>query len=39
VVTDVFVWKLLRRDRRLSRNEAERAVCELIEPLLGMGGT
>jgi AcrR family transcriptional regulator len=37
VLTDVFVWKLLRRDRGLSRNEAERAVGELIEPL--MGGT
>jgi AcrR family transcriptional regulator len=39
VLTDVFVWKLLRRDRRLSRNEAELAVCELIEPLMGKGGT
>ncbi len=34
-LTDVLVWKLLRRDRRLSRNEAERAVCELLEPLMG----
>lgn len=33
-VTDVFVWKLLRRDRGLSRNEAELAMCELAEPLM-----
>lgn len=39
VLTDVFVWKLLRRDRGLSRAEAELAVCELIEPLMGIGGT
>jgi AcrR family transcriptional regulator len=37
VLTDVLVWKLLRRDRRLSRSEAELAMCEFIEPL--MGGT
>lgn len=39
VLTDVFVWKLLRRDRGLSRNAAELAVCELIEPLMRIGGT
>ncbi len=33
-VTDVFVWKLLRRDRGLSRDEAELAVTELAEPLM-----
>jgi hypothetical protein len=29
-VTDVYTWKLLRRDLRLSRREAERAIAELI---------
>ena len=32
-VTDVYVWKLLRRDARLSRPQVERAVTELIEGL------
>ena len=36
-LTDVFVWKLLRRDRQLSRSEAELAMCEMIEPLMGRG--
>lgn len=29
--TDVYVWKLLRRDRRLSRPAAEAIVCRMIE--------
>lgn len=29
-VTDVYTWKLLRRDLRLSRREAERGIAELI---------
>jgi AcrR family transcriptional regulator len=32
-VTDVYVWKLLRRDARLSRPQVERAVRELIDGL------
>ena len=35
VLTDVLVWKLLRRDRGLKRNETESIMCELIEPLMG----
>jgi|SRR5579859_126866 len=31
-VTDVLMWKILRRDRGLSRSETERALRELIEP-------
>jgi AcrR family transcriptional regulator len=31
--TDVYIWKLLRRDQGLSREETERAMVELIEPL------
>jgi hypothetical protein len=30
-VTDVYMWKLLRRDMRLSRAETERAIVGLIE--------
>jgi AcrR family transcriptional regulator len=33
--TDVYVWKLLRRDLGLSRREAERALTDLIAPLAG----
>lgn len=29
-VTDVYTWKLLRRDKRLSRNETIKAICELV---------
>jgi AcrR family transcriptional regulator len=32
-VCDVYTWKLLRRDRGLSRRETERALVELLEPL------
>jgi AcrR family transcriptional regulator len=34
-VADVYMWKVLRRDRGLSRSQTELALCELIEPLLG----
>ncbi len=34
-VTDVLMWKLLRRDRGLSRSQTELALRELIEPLMG----
>lgn len=33
-VCDVYNWKLLRRDSRLSRRQAELAVIELLEPLM-----
>jgi AcrR family transcriptional regulator len=31
---DVYVWKILRRDRGLGRAEAARAMIELLEPLM-----
>ncbi len=31
VLTDVYVWKLLRRDRQLSRRAAEAIVCRMID--------
>jgi AcrR family transcriptional regulator len=34
-ITDVYMWKVLRRDRGLSRSQTELALCELIEPLMG----
>jgi AcrR family transcriptional regulator len=34
-VTDVYTWKLLRRDLCLGRAETERAITELIRALLG----
>ncbi len=34
-VTDVYTWKLLRRDRRLSRRQTEIALRELAEALAG----
>jgi AcrR family transcriptional regulator len=33
--TDLYVWKILRRDRLLSVAETKLAVRELLEPLLG----
>jgi AcrR family transcriptional regulator len=36
-VTDVLTWKLLRRDRRLSRRQTELALIELLERLMGGG--
>jgi AcrR family transcriptional regulator len=32
-VCDVYTWKVLRRDRGLSRRQTERALVELLEPL------
>jgi AcrR family transcriptional regulator len=32
--TDIYVWKLLRRDRGLSEAETKLAMRELLEPLL-----
>jgi AcrR family transcriptional regulator len=34
-ITDVYMWRVLRRDRGLSRSQTELALCELIEPLMG----
>ena len=34
-ITDVYAWKLLRRDRGLSRRQTELALAELLEPLTG----
>jgi hypothetical protein len=31
IATDVYVWKLLRRDMALGRSEAEAIVCRIIE--------
>ena len=41
VATDVFTWKLLRRDRGLSRRETESRIRRLVEAVLGPppGGT
>ena len=33
-VCDVYTWKLLRRDAGLSRRQTERAMLELLEPLM-----
>jgi AcrR family transcriptional regulator len=35
-VCDVYTWKLLRRDAGLSRTQTERALIELLQPLLEM---
>lgn len=32
--TDVYTWKLLRRDLRLSRNETEKIIAELVVGVL-----
>lgn len=32
--TDIYVWKVLRRDRGLSRRQTKQAMRELLEPLL-----
>jgi AcrR family transcriptional regulator len=34
VATDVYTWKVLRRDRRLSRRSAESRVRQLVERIL-----
>ena len=33
-VTDIYTWKLLRRDRGLSRRQTKLALRELLEPLM-----
>jgi AcrR family transcriptional regulator len=37
-VTDVYVWKVLRRDRGLSEAQTRKAMLELVEPFLGREG-
>jgi AcrR family transcriptional regulator len=32
--TDIYVWKLLRRDRGLSKQQTKLAMRELVEPLM-----
>jgi predicted acylesterase/phospholipase RssA len=34
VATDVYTWKLLRRDRRLGRDRTERRMRHLVDALL-----
>lgn len=34
ILTDVYVWKLLRRDRKLSRRASEAIVCKMINGVL-----
>ena len=34
-LTDIYIWKLLRRDRGLSRAETERAIVEMLSALMG----
>lgn len=34
---DVYTWKLLRRDQRLSRARTERAMAEMLDALLDRG--
>lgn len=36
-LTDVYMWKLLRRDLKLSRSETERTLVELIQALVANG--
>jgi AcrR family transcriptional regulator len=33
VLTDIYVWKILRRDRGFSVAQTKLAVCEMLEPL------
>jgi hypothetical protein len=35
VATDVYVWKLLRRDQKLDRGDAEAVMCRLINGVVG----
>jgi hypothetical protein len=35
-VTDVYVWKLLRRDQGLSRSATEKTLLELIQLITGV---
>jgi hypothetical protein len=34
-ICDVYTWKLLRRDQRLSRERTGRALVEMINGLVG----
>lgn len=36
-VTDIYHWKVLRRDLGLSRAEVETSICELIGDIVGRG--
>jgi AcrR family transcriptional regulator len=38
VVTDVYAWKLLRRDRGLDREQVERMIVEMVSALIERGG-
>lgn len=38
VVTDVYAWKLLRRDRNLDREQVERMIVEMVSALIEWGG-
>jgi AcrR family transcriptional regulator len=38
VATDVYTWKLLRRDLQLSRAETQRIMLELVDGILGSAG-
>ena len=37
VATDVYVWKLLRRDRGLAREQVERLIVEIVSALIERG--
>lgn len=39
VVTDVYTWKLLRRDKRLGRSQTQLAVLELVRALHDLEGS
>jgi AcrR family transcriptional regulator len=34
-LTDIYMWKVLRRDRGLTRSQTELALCEVLDPLMG----
>jgi hypothetical protein len=33
-VTDVYIWKLLRRDMGLDRDQVERSIAEMVSALI-----
>lgn len=35
VVTDLYVWKILRRDRGMGRKQTERYVAEMVSAVIG----
>lgn len=37
-ITDIYTWKILRRDRELSNKQTKLAIGELVEPLLEQPG-